>query len=263
MRKRPELFDIVTLQKNLFVRQELNEDHALYLAELLENGMELPPIEITKDRIIIDGRHRIEAYELLNRKQIPAMVVDLQDEADLISRAYRSNMGGSLPPTPQDTEHTVSLLINRGESVKRIAELLGLPPGMTRKYITTVRSKQARQALIKASNAVTNQSFTVKQAAEQFGVDIKKLQQALGGNRKKQKENGVAGINQTVTLKFRSLAGYNAMTMKKLFEQLEDGDVTKAQVIEYLDHYDGLLKKQTRTSAEYRARLNAKTAKTD
>jgi hypothetical protein len=58
---------IEDLQMNLFVRWQLNEEHALYLAELIENGVLLPPIKITPDMVVIDGRHRIEAHILLNR----------------------------------------------------------------------------------------------------------------------------------------------------------------------------------------------------
>src|SRR6185295_7795657 len=98
-----------------------------------------PAIKITNDNIVVDGRHRIEAHELNNLADIRCEVIEAGDETALIVMAYKENVGGSLPPTPDDTEHTVMLLLEHGEAMKDIATLLRLPPGMARKYVTQVK----------------------------------------------------------------------------------------------------------------------------
>lgn len=40
---------LAQLQVTFFVRRELNEDHVIHLAELYENGVELPPLDIAAD----------------------------------------------------------------------------------------------------------------------------------------------------------------------------------------------------------------------
>ncbi|HNS34400.1 MAG TPA: ParB N-terminal domain-containing protein [bacterium] len=109
--EREELVSVLIsdLNKNLFVRQELDQNHVLYLAELIEAGVVLNPIEITPDMAVIDGRHRIEAAELNSQVEIKARIVSISDESELVARAYRANVGGALPPTQEDTEHTVLL----------------------------------------------------------------------------------------------------------------------------------------------------------
>lgn len=128
------------------------------------------PIEVT-DRdgvmnVVVEGRHRKEAYELNNVAEIKVKVLEFDDEAEMIAYAYKANTGGSLPPTPQDTEHTIMLLLEHGETMKRIGELLGLPAGMARKYISSVKSKISRQKLMKAAAAITDGGLTVAKAAE-------------------------------------------------------------------------------------------------
>ena len=134
---------IADLQTNMYVRKTLSEDHFLYLAELLTNGVALPPIKISKQMGVVDGRHRIEAYLLADRTEIEAIILDIDNEADLVAEAYKANVGGSLPPSQGDTEHTIMKLLDLGESKKRVAELLNLPSGMARRYITDVQSKAA------------------------------------------------------------------------------------------------------------------------
>ena len=123
---------ISELQINTYVRKEINQDHALMLALLLENKVKLPPIQVTSALIVIDGRHRIEAHQINNLAEIEVELVDIRDENELIAAAYRANMGGSLPPTPQDTEHTVRTLLDRGMPKKDIPDSLGLPVNMVR-----------------------------------------------------------------------------------------------------------------------------------
>ncbi|KKT24670.1 MAG: hypothetical protein UW07_C0010G0027 [Candidatus Nomurabacteria bacterium GW2011_GWF2_43_8] len=246
-RGRVETVALKDLKLNLFVRQALNQDHALFLGELLENGVNLPPIRITRKREVIDGRHRIEAYELNNRTEIEAEIVDIETESELIAEAYRANIGGSLPPTTQDTEHTIMLLLERGETMKRIGELLGLPAGMARKYINSVKSKISRQKLMKAAAAITDE----------------KLKEVLSGHRRKQKQ-GVAEVQRGLTKTYKSLGSKNAALIRSLLEKYEDGDVTERQVRDIFAHIERLQKRSARAVSDWKKRfgsMNGKTAK--
>ncbi|KKT00843.1 MAG: hypothetical protein UV76_C0007G0051 [Candidatus Nomurabacteria bacterium GW2011_GWA2_43_15] len=262
-RGRVETVALKDLKLNLFVRQALNQDHALFLGELLENGVNLPPIRITRKREVIDGRHRIEAYELNNRTEIEAEIVDIETESELIAEAYRANIGGSLPPTTQDTEHTIMLLLERGETMKRIGELLGLPAGMARKYINSVKSKISRQKLMKAAAAITDGGLTINKAAEQYEVDAEKLKEVLSGHRRKQKQ-GVAEVQRGLTKTYKSLGSKNAALIRSLLEKYEDGDVTERQVRDIFAHIERLQKRSARAVSDWKKRfgsMNGKTAK--
>ncbi len=246
---------ISDLKLNLFVRYQLNQDHVLYLAELIQNGIKLPDIFIAPDKTLIDGRHRIDAYELNDIKEIDAEVLNVTTKSEMIAAAYKANTGGSLPPTQADTELTVMNLIECGESKKRIGELLGLPGGMARRYITDVQSRMMRAKVQRALEMVTGGSVTVPKAAEIQGIPVEKLKEALAGRRKK--KNGVTEIQRTLTGLYRSIGIKNAVTMRTLIEKYEDGDVTEKEVRNIIVHIDDLQKKSSRSITDWKNRFDA------
>jgi hypothetical protein len=262
MKVKTESVRISELKLDLFVRKELNQDHVLFLAELLENGVELPPVKITKDRRLIDGRHRKEAYELNNRTHIEAIIDSTEDEVRLISMAYQANLGGSLPPTSQDTEHTIALLLARGETMKRIGELLALPTPMARRFAKDVQSKMAQAKLTSAVDAITNGGLTVARAAEQYGVDIDQLKEKLSGQRKKHRQVGVAEIQRRLTQTHKSLSSKIAALIRSLLEKFEDGDVNERQVRDIFAHIEQLKKRSSRGITDWKKRFDAMVHKT-
>ncbi|MDD4897585.1 MAG: ParB N-terminal domain-containing protein [Candidatus Paceibacterota bacterium] len=259
--KGTKIVNLSELQTNLFVRKELNQEHVLYLAELIENGVEMKdPIEIAESTNgvcpVVDGRHRKEAYELNNLKEIKVKVLQFEDEAEMISYAYRQNSGGSMPPSQEDTEHTVMLLIEKGEKQKRIAELLGLPVSLVRKYIKCVQSKQARLKIKKAVVAVAEGGLTVTKAAEKYNVEPEKVKEVLSGRKKKLKV-GIPEIQGNLTKSHKSLSQKNASLMRSILEKYEDGDITESQAREIFVHIEQLQKRASRAIADWKKRFEA------
>lgn len=247
---------IKDLKMNLFVRKSLNQDHALYLATLMENGVKLHPIKITPENEVVDGRHRIEAHDLNSKTEIEAEIVPIEDKNEIIAEAYRSNVGGALPPTAEDTEHTVMLLLENDVPKTHIAKLLGLPAGMARTFISSVQSKMARAVLQRAAASVTDGGLTVAKAAEQYNVEPEQLKEILSGNRKKHRQ-GVQEIQRNFSKQYRSMSHKNANAIRNLLNKFEDGDVTEKQVRSMLDHLEKLQKNSARTLTQWRDRFNA------
>jgi hypothetical protein len=253
---------ISDLQVDLFVRKELDQDHALYLADLIENGVQMKDLIQVIDRdgmmnIVVDGRHRKEAYELNNVVEIKVQVLEFEDEIEMIAHAYKANTGGALPPTPQDTEHTITLLLDRGEPMKRIGELLGLPAGMARKYIQSVKSKASRQKLVKAAASITDGGLTVAKAAEQYGVDLEALKAIISGRRKKNTKMGIPEVQRDLTRNHQSLSQKNAAFFRAFLEKYEDGDVTEKHVEEVFVHVEQLQKQAARAVSNWKKRFHA------
>lgn len=247
---------IAELKANLFVRQALNPDHVLVLAGYAENGVKLPPIKITPDRAVVDGRHRIAAYQLLDRDQVEAEVVEVDSEAELIAMAYKANVGGSLPPSSKDTEHTVMLLLEHKETMKRIGELLGLPSGLARRYVKEVQTRAASAKMQRAVSAVTDDGLTVVKAAELHEVDPEKLKERLSGHRRAQRSD-IPEIQRGLTRTFRSLGARNATLLRNLLERHVDGEVSERQVREIFTHFRRLQKQSGRTLDDWMSRFEA------
>ncbi len=260
---RTQKVKLTDLKLNLFVRKELDQDRVWLLSELIENGVQMTDnIMVTKGLEIVDGRHRYEAYDLNKIEEVVVNVVDLEDEVDIIAAAYRANTGGSKPPTIADTEHTVGLLLARKQSIKAIAEVLGLPPATTRNFVKDIKSRLNRANLMNAVAAVTEGDATVAEAAELHDVDIDKLKEALSGTRKKHKQSrhGVEELQRSITFLYKSVASKNGNALTKLLEKYEDGDVTEKQVREILSHIKDSQKRASRTLADWQQRFEAKVA---
>jgi len=252
------------IQTYMFVRDALDQNHVLYLVELMENGVEmkdlLEVVELEDGTIVlVDGRHRKEGYELNGIQEIKVKIVEFDDEAEMIAYAYCKNTGGSKPPTAADTEHTVKLLLERKESMKRIGELLGLPAGLARKYANEVRSRMNRAKLQRAAEAVTDGGLTVAKAAETHEVDLDKLKEILS-TRKKQSGTNLKDLHRNLSRLYNGLGKKNASVVKKFMDKFEDGDVSEKQVREIISHIEDLQRRATRTIAEWRRRFDARVA---
>jgi ParB-like chromosome segregation protein Spo0J len=224
---------IKDLKQDIYVRQTLNQERVVQLAELIESGVELNPIQIAPDGRVIDGRHRIEAHELVGRTEISCEIVEVADDLQLISMAYKANAGGALPPTRSDTEHVVMLLLSRRATHKSIGEALGLTPSLARKYIASVKARMERAKLRSAAAAVAEGNLTVAQAAAQFDVDLQALKLHIGGNKKRKKT--VANFLAELTQLHRSAGSKLGKTMKRVLEMYEDGELTAKQAIEVIE----------------------------
>jgi transposase-like protein len=262
MKKRTytETVAVKDLKTNLFVRMSLDEDHVCNLADLLENGVKLPPITITPDHIVIDGRHRKEAYELCQIKEVVCEVIHGLSETEVIAMAYKANVGGPLPPTRKDTEHTVMTLLEQGVSKRGISSILGLPPQLARKYVDEVQSRMTRAKLLRAAAAVTEEGLTVAKAAETYGVDVNKLKELLSGRRRKHKQ-GIAEAKRQLTFAHKSLSSRNGRLMRELLVKLEDGDVNPRQVETIFAHVEQLQRRHARTITDWKKRFEAKMGK--
>ena len=255
---RKQKIELSDLKHNMFVRKELDHEHAAYLAELIKHGTEMSDrIKVTEDLTLVDGRHREEAFQLNNILQVEVDIVDITNEVELIAEAYKANTGGSKPPTPGDTEYTVMQLLERRESIKNIASLLGLPPGLTRKFVTDVRSRMNRAKLERAVTAVVEDSLSVDKAAEQYDVDVKRLKEQIAG--RKPPKSGVGEIQKALSTSYRSISSKNARIMRKLLDEFEDGEVTAKQVTKIVLHIERLQKRSTRAIVEWKRRFTVLT----
>ena len=246
------------LKTNLFVRERLDDDRVTMLLDLFTAGKEIDPIVVNRDREIIDGRHRRMMYEIADRHQFLALEVDISNPEELIAVAYKANAGGALPPTREDTEHTVSQLVARNASAKRIAEVLALPVEVVRHYVKEVRAKVERRAIQVAINDITAGGLTVSAAAEKHGLDIEKLKAAISPKKKKERRHVVGEIQRQVTTLFRSSSRKVSHVCQSLFERLDDGDFTIEQVQEVLEHIEHLQDRSRKSLSEAMRRLKAR-----
>lgn len=249
---------VADLRTNLFVRERLDDDRVLALLDIYLNGTEIEPPVINKEKEIIDGRHRRMMYMHAEVEEIIALETDITDPEELIAAAYKANTGGALPPTREDTEHTIASLVQRGATVKRIAEVLALPPEMVRGYVKEVKAKIERRAITDALNDMAVEGLTVQQAADKHSIDADKLRATISPKKKKERKQAVSDEKRDITKLHRSLSLKEQHVYARAFNKLEDGVYTIEQVRAVLDHIGQLLRRSTRTHEDWVSRLQAR-----
>lgn len=255
MAKKIETVEIAKLQTNLFVRTCLNQDHAMMLGLAMEHGERLPPIQVTREFVVIDGRHRIEAHLLNSCKAIECEIIDVTDETELIRLAYRANAKSSLPPTQDDTEHTVALLLERKVTMKRIGELLALPASLARTLVKHVESKIMRKKVAKAIALVANGKYTTEQAAAEVGVPLGAVQDAMTPPKNRKRHSDAGEIQRSITRLGRSTARKYSALLQELLKKVEDGDITVKAAAQIFQHVERLHRANSRSTAGWKARF--------
>ena len=232
--------NVKDLSFDFFVRKELNADWALQLGDLVEHGVEMDPIYITRENKVIDGRHRMEAHELAKKPEIKCKIVEADNDIELVVFALKQNLGGSLPPSKGDIEHTIQDLLNRG---------------VPKKQLNDVESQMQRAKLQKAALAISNGGLTVPKAAIQYDVPEDQLKTLLTTRVKGKTKRGIEEIQRQLSLSYKSLGQRNSATVRRLLDAYQDGDVSHKQAMKIFTHLDHLIKVSSRKATEWHKRF--------
>jgi hypothetical protein len=247
------------LQETFDVRKKLDENRIMHFGMLYEAKGEIPPIWITSNMEVVDGRHRIAGAKLAGVKTVPCIIIEGKDRAELIVEALKANMGGALPPTKDDFIVSFTQMIEAGMSRTRIIELMAdkLPRSVTRKIVHDVQAMVYKRAVQRAFDAVAQGHMNVVEAAAHFNVEEKGLRTALGGRKKRivADKFGLDSVTRSMTRRYTSISMSNAKVYGQLAEALEDGEVSPKTVEKVFDKIDGLLERQRKLVEIWRARL--------
>ncbi len=250
--------EISKLKDSFDIRSLLNQEHILFLWGLIDAGVELPPIKITKDFSIIDGRHRRDAYEHANIPIIKAEIVDTDSTIEIVKQALEANWGGALPLTKNDLYRTMTILINRKYSKDRIFNEFKsiLPMALIRSShhnaVWQINNKKVNEAidLIRTSN------LTVKKAAEIIGISEKSVKDKL--DRRKIGDNGNPHLKGTLSKMFTHFDKSLGKVVSKIFQDFEDSEQTKLETETILKFLAKLIINQNRMYADWQKRWDYK-----
>ncbi len=249
---------IEDLTEDFYVRTQLDSDWAFQLAELIESGVEMDPIYITRDNKVIDGRHRLHGHNAAGKKEIRCKIVESDSDVELVAFALKCNMGGSMPPSKADFEHVIRELLNRGVPKRQLVDTLPMLPGsLVRKYLKDVESRMHRAQLAKAATAVAEGGLNVQTAAAQYNVDEKDLKAILSPTSKRKSKSGIDELEREFSMRFRGNGNRTAASLRRILDMYQDCDVTHKQVLKVFNHLEHLLKRESRAIAGWRKRFDA------
>lgn len=246
------------LKDEFFVRQRLDDDHVLHLATLYEAGVKLPAVQITRSDAIIDGRHRVAALRMLDRTDVDVEWVDEADRGIILCQALKANTGGSLPPSNSDIVYAISQMLDAGMQNSVVTKHLSpvWPPAVIRRFLSDAASLITQQRIRDAKQAVVEGGLTVADAAAKFKIKTDALKAAITGT--KRRKTATSDFKAALTTIFRSRGGKTGAVLRKLTQSYDDGDLSWAQVVDVLEHAEGLVKTANHAVRDWRKRFEAK-----
>lgn len=217
-----------------FVRTALNEERVEFFRQLYSENEAVTPITVAKIPgskgaeqyyELIAGRHRVEGCAAAGFLSIQAFVEKFATEEDKILHAVAENVGGSMPPTTADYEHSMELLINSGMTKKDIVESFPLPKAISAKFYKLTLNKIYKRTVRKAVDAVLKGDISVKDASDKFKVHLEDLKKALN-SRESDRDTSISKLLSQLDFPFRSLGQSIGQKAKILIEAFESGEAS-------------------------------------
>jgi ParB-like chromosome segregation protein Spo0J len=124
-----------------------------YIKQLMEVPELWPPVKVVwlegPQYLLVDGFHRYEAALRLELEELPATILPLPADGDLVALGFLLNAGHGRPLTRQDRARHVEHLLRRGpqQSDRLIAQRCGVSPAT----VGTIRNRLEQGAQIEHS----------------------------------------------------------------------------------------------------------------
>lgn len=260
MKKKTALLQLSGIKETFVIRLELNQKHVEYLKSLIESGVELPPLVVSADdHELIDGRHRLAAYRMLNHVEAKCTIEKFGSQTEKIVAALQANVGGSLPPTEGDISHVMQILLVAGESrksiIERISKNIGFPPALIKRHLDYVQSNLAKARLQKAVSAVVSHGKTVPEAAAEFGVKLETLKSNLTEKGEDDRATDVKQLKSHLSQSFNKLNSVFGHNLSKVARDLSDGVIKPEEVRDVIVHVNKLTARFNRRHEEWLKRF--------
>lgn len=237
------------------------EERVLNFADLIAANTKLPPITVTpalplqnefpkvpsEDFIVIDGRTRLAAYDLVGVVDVVCVVQPFKNYAEARAVAFGANNAGSEQPTIEERNKIVTDLIAMRLSPTKIAKLTKIPVGVIQAIVSKARlerlqgggRKEYRDAIQAYKRGVGN----AETIAARYGLDVADLKKRIQISERA--DNPIvssAGLKSGITRASRKFIQSFQQTCKTAFEAYQDRrNFTHQHVQDVVHHVEKVL----------------------
>jgi hypothetical protein len=158
----------ITVDETLYPRNAENNYAIKSYAEAMRAGAQFPPLKVDQDYRLIDGWHRLNAYDVNGVEQIPVERERVRDDADFFKRAMTANAHHGQRYTGIDYANMVLKGRKLGITDDEIAKLVYVTPGfladVTRDWFA-LNGKSEQVALKRTIRHMHGRKLTADQLA--------------------------------------------------------------------------------------------------
>lgn len=243
---------IADLIIDVFVREKTDPEYVFHLATLYEAGVEMDPIEITLSKHVIEGRHRIEAANLVGRTEINAIIGPDRQRKDMIADAMIANLGGKRAPTREDILIAIEAMLRSGASERWVRERIPFPAEVMKVYMADVKSRIQKKKIAEAKVLLT-EGLTIDQAADKVGIPMQTIQDALVT--RPRKEVSLQQFKGSMVVRNRRAGQSNRQVFDAAMKAFLDGEATKDEVFEVIASVENHGRLSVKAAEDFRLRF--------
>ena len=121
--------DEIRVDEKIYPRDGTNWLTIYKYTEAMKTGAQFPPITVASNKkhyILVDGRHRLEAYKKIGQKHVQTDVLKGLSEKEIFIEAVKRNMIHGLPLSAAETTRVILKLQNLRMTPIQISEIVGI-----------------------------------------------------------------------------------------------------------------------------------------
>lgn len=253
----PKKVVLADLKTTFFTRIAIDENRVVLFSDLFEAGERVRPIIISNKNEIIDGRHRVEAMRRVGIIDTMAYISKTDNAIDNIIQSVRENLGGSLPPTQADLEHTIEMLVNQGMKKTEIITQFPIVKSLAAKYYKHVIERLHKKQVDLALDRVVHGTMSIQDAATKYKVDFDELQGLMSTRRERSNENILGMTLGHVEQRVRALSQMLSKGTVAMVQQYRDNAIGADELKQFRKRVLESSKRIARGGEQLAARIDA------
>ena len=165
----------IIYRRDLYPRFEASQK----LIQQYANSIEyLPPIKVSQQNILIDGYHRLKAFQLEGKENIPAEVIEVESEKQLKRLAYQLNSNHGLQLTQEEKRKYAQEMTGEMSS-KELADVLSVHENSVMDWTKSQREAIDREIERKVIEFYLRAWNTQKKISEELKISEGKVNNIL------------------------------------------------------------------------------------
>jgi len=139
----------LVLDFSLYPRNDVSSQHVASLVEALQSGNPLPPIVVERKSLrVVDGFHRVKAYQKTRASSVPVILKDYKTDAELFADAVRLNAAHGRSFDTYDRRRAVVRLIELGFKEKEVAEIVRITTPRVADFLKSTCTAQGGETVV-------------------------------------------------------------------------------------------------------------------
>ena len=158
----------IKINDEIYPRESFDTETVKRYREAMAAGAKFPPLVITSDNHLLDGRHRLEAYKLVGKTEVEVKIENPDDPA---TRAVELNLQHGKPLSRFEMRELARKWYGT-RPVTNIADILGVTRQTVQNWVSDLAAEreEAREEIREKALGIRAEGKTQAEVARELGV---------------------------------------------------------------------------------------------